>query len=764
MDVVVVESPAKAKTIGRYLGPGYTVLASYGHVSDLPAKDGSVDPGRDFAMVYATGRRARRALGAIRKALEGAGRLILATDPDREGEAIAWQVLRWLHDKRAVGDRQVWRVALHEITPEAVRDAMARPRALDMNLVHAQQVRRALDYLVGFHLSPVLWRKLPGARSAGRVQSVALRLVCEREAGIESFTPREHWTVDAHVMAANGETFTARLTRLDGAELDRLALETGTMAEQAARRVRSARFSVEALEHSDVRRNPTPPFTTSTLQQDASRKLGFAVQRTMRIAQTLYEGVDLGGEAAGLVTYPRTDSVTLSKRAVAQARAIVRRRFGAAYLPARARVSHSPARHAQEAHEAIRPTDLARTPESLSGRIARDEAALYDLVWKRTLASQMAPTRLDRVRVDLASAPADVVLTATGSVVTFDGFLRIYREGGDEDDAELRLPAMNTGETVFASAVRTTQRFTAPPPRYTEAALVRTLDDLGIGRPSTYAAIVGVLREREYAVLHKRRFVPTERGRVVTAFLERFFARWVASEFTAALERDLDRIAGGTAAWKEVMHAFWGDFEAALTIAGALERRDVRDAIAQALEGFAFPRAGSTGERPCPSCAHGQLTVKLGRRGAFVGCTSFPVCRFTCPLAAATADLGTREFREPKTLGEDSNTGIAVTLRRGRYGLYVQRGDDATGADAAKASVPKGMPADEITLDVARALLALPREVGVHPATGKRILAGVGRFGPWLRHGRSYVPLPDDDDVLTIGLNRAVMLIAEKAP
>ena len=763
MDVVVVESPAKAKAIGKYLGSAYTVLASFGHVSDLPAKEGSVRPEDDFALVYATGARARRALGAIRTALVRAERLILATDPDREGEAIAWEVLSWLAEKGALGDRAVHRVTFHEVTPEAVREAMAQPRALDMALVHAQQARRALDYLVGFNLSPVLWRKLPGARSAGRVQSVTLRLVCEREAAIESFTAREYWSVEARVMAGAGETFTARLTHLDGAELDRPALETETMAEQAAQRVRGAVLGVEAMEHTEARRPPTAPFTTSTLQQDASRRLGLGVQQTMRIAQTLYEGVDLGGEVAGLITYMRTDSVTLSKSALAQARRVVRGRFGAEYLPARARVFRAAARNAEEAHEAIRPTDFARSPESLEGRIDPEAAALYALIWKRALASQMTPARFDRMRVDIASARGDVVLTATGSVPTFDGYLRVYREGRDDDapddDAERRLPAMTIGEGVFASAVHTTQRFTPAPPRYTEAGLVRALEERGIGRPSTYAAIVGVLREREYVVLHKRRFVPTERGRVATAFLAAFFARWVAYEFTAGLERDLDRIAGGDVAWKGVLHAFWGDFDAALERAGALERSEIRAAIEGALAGFAFGPAAPAGERPCPACAEGQLRLKLGRRGAFVGCSNFPACRFTRPLAAGSTAGGDAADRAPKPLGEDPRTGLPITLRRGRYGLFVQRGEDA---GAATVSVPKAMAPDEITADVARALLALPRKVGIHPASGKTVLAGIGRFGPWLRHGRTYVALPPDDDVLTIGLNRAVMLIAEK--
>ena len=758
MHVVVVESPAKAKTIEKFLGDGYRLIATLGHVSDLPAKSSSVRPERGFEMTYATGRRAARILGAIRAALADADGLILATDPDREGEAIAWQVLTWLRERDAIGDKPVRRVVFHEITAGAVRAAMARPRGIDLALVHAQQARRALDYLVGFHLSPVLWHKLPGSRSAGRVQSVALRLICEREGEIETFTPREYWSVEASVMANDGGVFTARPTRLDGEDLGRLALVSERMADAAAGRIRAAAFRVDAVEDAVVRRNPTPPFTASTLQQEGSRKLGFGVRKTMRIAQALYEGVDIGGETVGLITYPRTDATALSRGAAAQARDIVRRHFGKEYLSGEARVFGSAAPDAQEAHEAVRPTVFARTPRTLAGRIGEDEARLYALIWTRAVASRMAAARLDHVRVDLVSEAADIVLGAAGSVTAFDGFLRVYREGRDDDagdDTDLRLPAMKARERVFVSEVRTAQRFTGPPPRYTEAGLVRRLEELGIGRPSTYAAIVGVLQDRDYVVVNNRRFVPTERGRVVTAFLDSFFETWVADGFTAALEQDLDRVAGGAAAWTDVLGRFWGEFEGALKAARALGRDDVRAALEGALESFAFGHPDRDGGRSCPSCGDGRLTVKLGRRGPFVGCSSFPACRFTRPLPARAAS------GEPGRLGEDHATGRAVTLRRGRYGLYVQAGED-TDPGKATATVPKRMRAHEVTLDVARALLVLPREVGVHPATGTMILAGVGRYGPWVRHARTYAPIPEGEDVLTIGLNRAVTLIAQK--
>ena len=764
MQVVVVESPAKAKTVDRYLGDGYRVLATLGHVSDLPAKEGSVRPAEGFAMTYETGARARRALGRIAAALEGADGLVLATDPDREGEAIAWQVLTWLSERGALGERAVQRVAFHEITPEGVRQAMAGPRALDMDLVRAQQARRALDYLVGFHLSPVLWRKLPGSRSAGRVQSVALRLVCEREAEIEAFVPREYWTVEAGVMADAGGTFTVELCGLDGAEAGRLALETGSMAEAAAARIRTARFTVGTVEHDELRRIPAPAFTTSSLQQEASRKLGFDVQKTMRVAQALYEGVETGAGAEGLITYMRTAGTAMARSAAGAAREVVRERFGGDYLPGRARAFRTGTGNAREAHEAIRPTEFARTPEALAGALGEDEAGLYELIWRRALASRMAAARIARTRVALVSEGADIVLGATGSETAFDGFLRVYREGREEEDEDpdgpdVRLPEMAEGERAFVGEGRTAQRFTRPPPRYTEAGLVRRLEMLGIGRPSTYAAIVGVLRDREYVVAHDRRFVPTERGRVATAFLGAFFADWVADGFTADLERELDRIAGGGAEWTGVLGTFWTDFEAALGKAGGLRRQDVRAAIAGALESFAFAGSQSGGGRRCPACGEGALTVKLGRRGPFVGCSRFPDCRHTRPLAAREGGPGDRE---PAHLGEDPGTGLAITLRRGRYGLYVQRGEDAAGGRADTVAVPKTMPPEAVTLDVARALLALPREVGIDPATGKPITAGIGRYGPWVRRGRTWAAIPADEDVLTVGLNRAVTLIAEK--
>ncbi len=766
MHVVVVESPAKARTIEKYLGGDFVVLASYGHVSDLPPKDGSVIPEKDFEMIYETGDRARKPLKAIAEALRGADGLVLATDPDREGEAISWHVLNWLKDRGAIDGRSVERVVFHEITRHAVRDAMARPRRIDMDLVNAQQARRALDYLVGFNLSPVLWRKLPGSRSAGRVQSVALRLICAREAEIETFEPREYWTVDADFRKDGGAGLTARLTQLDGAKLDKFALADRNRGEAAARRVREGDFTVASVERKQVKRNPPPPFITSTLQQEASRKLGFGARHTMRVAQKLYEGIDLGGETVGLITYMRTDSVALSQTALDGARRLIRGAFGERYVPGKPRIFRSSARNAQEAHEAIRPTDFERSPKEMAPYLDSGEAGLYGLIWRRALASQMAQALLDQVGVDISGASGDIVLRATGSVVAFDGFTRLYREGrddsSDEDaDKERRLPDVREGEALRVGDVRPEQHFTEPPPRYTEASLVKRLEELGIGRPSTYASIIGVLQDRSYAVLEKKRFVPRDRGRLVTAFLEAFFPTYVEYGFTADLEQELDRISNGDIHWKQVLRDFWDAFHMAVDEAGGLERQRVLAAIEGILEDRIFRGNDGADPRACPSCEAGRLSLKLGRFGAFLGCSNYPDCRFTRQLIAGEekekADDG------PRHLGDDPETELPVTLRRGPYGPYVQKGEAEGKTKPPRVAVPKGVTADGVSLEIALGLLALPREVGKHPDDGEPVMAGIGRFGPYLKHGGAYTSIPGDDDVLAIGLNRAVTLIAEKA-
>jgi len=769
MHVVVVESPAKAKTIEKYLGSDYTVLASYGHVSDLPPKDGSVLPDRDFEMIYETGDRARKPLKAISDALRGADSLVLATDPDREGEAISWHVLNWLTEKGAVKGKAISRVVFHEITKNAVRDAVANPRQIDMDMVNAQQARRALDYLVGFNLSPVLWRKLPGSRSAGRVQSVALRLICVREAEIEAFIPQEYWTVEADFLKDVGGKVVGRLTQLDGTKLDKFALGNRTSAEAAARRVREGSFSVAKVDRKQVKRNPQPPFITSTLQQEASRKLGFGARRTMQVAQKLYEGIDLGGETVGLITYMRTDSVVLSQTAIDGARDLIKSEFGDRYLPEKPRLFKSSTRNAQEAHEAIRPTGFERTPKEMASHLDDDGRRLYELIWKRALASQMEHALLDQVGVDIATPKNDVVLRATGSVVAFDGFMRLYREDRDDpsddedDDNERRLPDVKEGEQLGTGDVRHDQHFTEPPPRYTEASLVKRMEELGIGRPSTYASIIGVLQDRDYVVLDKKRFIPQDRGRLVTAFLESFFPNYVEYGFTASLEQELDRVSNGDENWKQVLRDFWSAFHIAIEEAGELERPTVLAKIEKVLEDHIFPKGpdGSPSPRGCPLCEGGNVGLKLGKFGAFLGCSNYPDCRYTRQLVAGDDGADTTAADGPKHLGDDPETGLAVTLRRGPYGLYIQKGEPEGKTKPPRIAVPKDLPPDQVDLEIALRLLALPRDIGKHPEDNETVLAGIGRFGPYLKHGPKYVSLPKDDDVLTIGLNRAVTVIAE---
>jgi DNA topoisomerase-1 len=784
-NVVIVESPAKAKTINKYLGSDYTVLASYGHVRDLPAKDGSVRPEEDFSMSWELGERSKRHLDEIARAVRQADRVYLATDPDREGEAIAWHVKELLADRRLLGKAEVRRVTFNEITKSAVLDAMRNPRDLNRELIEAYLARRALDYLVGFTLSPVLWRKLPGSRSAGRVQSVALRLICEREAEIEAFRPQEYWTIEVTFTTPAGQSFTARLTHLDGRKLDRFSIGEKGAALAAVERLKPLSYAVRTVEHKQVRRNPYAPFTTSTLQQEASRKLGLGATRTMRIAQKLYEGVDIGGETVGLITYMRTDGVQLSAEAIGQARALIGESWGAEYLPSSPRIYKSAAKNAQEAHEAIRPTDLFRRPEQVARFLERDELRLYELIWKRTIAAQMESAQLDQVAVDIASPGGEAVLRATGTVVLFDGFLRVYAEekddGAEEEEGGARLPPVREGEPMRRGEIRPEQHFTQPPPRYSEASLVKKLEELGIGRPSTYASIMQVLQDRDYVVLDKRRFVPQDRGRLVTAFLSSFFERYVEYNFTADLENQLDDISGGRIDWKAVLRQFWQAFSAAVDQTRDLSISQVIDALDRELGPHFFPDSGDgTDPRLCPSCSAGRLGLKLSRNGAFIGCSRYPDCRYTRPLSVAGGDEAQEPLGDgPRELGTDPATGLPVSVRRGPYGAYIQLGP-APGAEPPaeearrkgkkaavekpkRVSLPKGLAPADVTLDIALKLLALPREIGRHPETGETITAGIGRFGPYVRHGSTYKSLTPEDDVLEIGLNRAVYLLGEPA-
>ena len=758
MPVVVVESPAKAKTINKYLGPDYTVLASYGHVRDLPPKDGSVDTENGFDMKWEVATDSRKHVKAIADALKDDNALILATDPDREGEAISWHLEEALRKRRAIKkDTPVSRVVFNAITEAAVTDAMKNPRAVDEPLVHAYLARRALDYLVGFNLSPVLWRKLPGAKSAGRVQSVCLRLIVEREMEIEAFRPREYWSVKAQLATPRGQTYEARLTVLGGQKLDRYDIENETAAELAVQAINSRDLTVKSVEAKPANRNPSPPFMTSTLQQEASRKFGFGARQTMSLAQRLYE--------AGHITYMRTDGIDMAPEAVAAARDAIGDRYGKEYVPDSPRIYKNKAKNAQEAHECIRPTDMTRDAANL--RVADDDQRkLYDLIWKRTLASQMAGARLERTTVDVSSADAQVVLRATGQVVLFDGFMRVYEEGKDDvvvDDDDKRLPQITQGETADKRAITPEQHFTQPPPRYTEATLVKRMEELGIGRPSTYASIVTTIQDRGYVLKDKNRLKPEDKGRLVTAFLMNYFRKYVGYEFTANLETELDDVSAGERDYIDVLSRFWREFTAAVDETAELRISEVLDKINEVLAPHLFPpNEDGTDPRLCPKCGVGTLNLKTARSGgAFIGCSNYPECRYTRPLGVPNGEDGNAEL-DGKVLGHDGED--EITLRIGRFGPYVQKGEPTEEEPKPpRASLPKGWEPAEIDLDRALQLLSLPREIGAHPEDGELVEAGIGRYGPFVKHGRLYANLPDVEEVFVVGMNRAVELLAEKA-
>lgn len=764
MDVVVVESPTKAKTINKYLGNNYKVLSSYGHVRDLPEKDGSVLPDEDFRMIYEPLADKKQRIADIAKAIKDARHLYLATDPDREGEAISWHLLSALKEQNAIKDVDVKRVVFHEITKNAVLEAMQNPRALDEGLIDAYQARRALDYLVGFTLSPVLWRKLQGSRSAGRVQSVALRLICERESEIEAFVPQEYWSLTSAFTTPKGDGFEARLSRLDGAKLDKFSLSKEEDAKRAIALIEAEDFKVQSIEKKQAQRHPSPPFSTSTLQQEASRKLGFGTDRTMRTAQKLFEGITLDGETVGLITYMRTDSVQLSTDALNACRDQIKTSYGDPFLPEKPRSYKTKTKNAQEAHEAIRPTDVARTPDQIGKFLDDDQRRLYDLIWKRTLSSQMSSAKLDRVVAELSSSDDKIGFRAVGSTITFPGFLKIYQEGRDDpaqddDEAGGLLPPMAPNDPLKRGEIKPEQHFTQPPPRFSEASLVKRLEELGIGRPSTYASIISVLQNRNYVRLESRRFIPEDRGRLVTAFLTAFFDQYVQPDFTALLENRLDEVASGSLAWKDVLRDFWDPFH---HVVGEVQERrvaEVIDALNDLLAARLFPpRPDGSDPRICQLCKEGNLSLKLGRYGAFVGCSNYPDCRYTRKLDADPNEPEPEEQKD-RILGVDPANSEEVLLKHGPYGAYVQRG---SGDDLKRSSLAPNMTPADITLEQALALLSLPREIGKHPETGKPIEAGINRYGPFIKHDR-FVRLSADDDVLTIGMNRAMALIAEAA-
>jgi DNA topoisomerase I len=758
MNVLIVESPGKVKSINKYLGPGYRVMASFGHIRDLPSKDGSVKPDEDFSMIWEVDPRAQARIKEIAEAVKGADKLILATDPDREGEAISWHVLEVLKQKKALGKAQVERVVFNAITRSAILEAIKHPRQIHEELVDAYLARRALDYLVGFSLSPVLWRKLPGARSAGRVQSVALRLICEREDEIEAFKAQEYWTVDAEMHAPTG-IFGAHLTHLDGKKLDKLGLKSEADASRAVDAIKSRNFTVGQVETKPVKRHPAPPFITSTLQQEASRKLGFAAKRTMQIAQQLYEGIEAGGETVGLITYMRTDGVQMAGEAIAEARQTIGTRYGARYVPSAPRMYTSKAKNAQEAHEAIRPTSFDRTPDQIARSLDSDQARLYELIWKRALASQMESAELERTTVDAVSADKQVTLRATGTVTVFDGFLTLYQEGKDDENDEdgAKLPKVAQGDALGVEKITPEQHFTEPPPRYSEASLVRKLEELGIGRPSTYASILSTLRDRAYVRMDRNRFIPEDKGRLVTTFLTNFFGRYVQYDFTANLEEKLDEVSAGELGWKTLLRDFWKDFSAAIDETKELKTSQVITALDEILGPHIFPPAADGSDpRKCPNCGNGRLGLKLGRFGSFVGCSNYPECRYTRQIGQSAEDAGKAQ---PRVLGEDPATGEPVSLRNGRFGPYVQQGD---GEKPKRSGIPKGIDLSQVDFEYALKLLSLPREIGKHPETGEPITANFGRYGPYVAHNGQYASLDSDDEVFTVGINRAVTVLAEK--
>ena len=763
MDLVIVESPAKAKTINKYLGNDYKVLASFGHVRDLPEKNGSVDPDEEFSMIWEVQSASGQRLNEIADYLKKSDRLILATDPDREGEAISWHVLEVMREKGVLDGKQIQRVVFNAITRNAVTEAMNHPRELDEKLVHAYLARRALDYLVGFNLSPVLWRKLPGARSAGRVQSVALKLICERELEIEKFIPREYWSVSADFTTQNGDKLPTRLTLLKGGKVEKFTLTNEAEAMAAKDAIESGRFKVNRIESKPGQRNPSAPFTTSTLQQEAARKLGFNAKRTMQIAQLLYQGIEIDGEATGLITYMRTDGTQIAPEAVNETRDVIKADFGPDYLPEKAREYQTKAANAQEAHEAIRPTSLTRRPEYIAPTLDVDQAKLYELIWKRTMASQMENARVQRTTIDITDESEATGLRASGTVITFPGFLKLYEEGKDDEksdkEEEQTLPQVTEGMPLDLQKVSPDQHFTEPPPRFSEATLVKKMEELGIGRPSTYASVLSVLRDRDYVFMDRNRFHPQDKGRLVTSFLESFFNQYVEYDFTAALEGDLDKVSNGDLDYKDVLRKFWENFSYSVDSTMEIRNTQILDKMNEVLGPHIFKDTGDGDPRICPKCNEGELSLKTGKFGAFVGCTRYPECRFTRPFAQAEGREGDIE----RELGIDPETGLIVYLKDGRFGPYIQLGDAGEDNEKPKRSgLPKDMRPADMTLDYALRLLSLPRLVGKHPETGEDITADLGRYGPYLKHGKQSASLDTVDEIFEIGVNRAVTVIAEK--
>ena len=761
MKLVIVESPAKAQTINKYLGNDYKVIASVGHIRDLPSKDGAVKPEENFKMSWEMNKDKDKVVKEIIGALKSADSLILATDPDREGEAISWHLKEILDHKKTTMGKPVERVVFNEITKSAVLEAMKTPRDINSELVDAYLARRALDHLIGFSISPILWRKLPGSRSAGRVQSVALKLICEREIEIEKFNIEEYWSISSIFSTAKEEKFSSRLTILNSHKLAKMDIKNEKEADLALEDIKKSKFNISKIELKRVKRNPLPPFTTSTLQQEASNKLGFSASRTMRVAQKLYEGINIGSETSGLITYMRTDGVQLSSQAIEELRNEITNRHGENYIPQKPRVYKSKAANAQEAHEAIRPTLISRDPESISQFLDSDQNKLYKLIWKRTISSQMQSAELDETAADIANQDQTIIFRANGSQVIFPGFY-IYR---DREDDRL-LPKLIENEKVDLIDLKSEQHFTQPPPRYTDASLIKKMEELGIGRPSTYASILQVLVNRNYVEKEKGRHIPQERGRILTAFLNNFFGKYIEYDFTADLEKQLDKVSDGKLNYKNLLKEFWDGFKPHLNKMSELEREKILEALEKELAELFFPSddiKNGTPNRQCPTCSNGNLGLELGKYGAFLGCSNYPECKFTKQIASNQDENNDNENFIPGNdgvLGIDPATGLNVLIKKGPYGIYLQLGDEKK---PKRTSIPRLVSAKDINLEKALAFLSLPRLIGQHPESGQDISAGIGRYGPYLKYDINFISLPADETVINLGLNHAVVLIAENS-
>ena len=763
MNVLIVESPSKAKSINKYLGSGFKVLASVGHVRDLSAKNDAIDTENDFQMQWETSDRGKKVIKEITDAAKKSENLYLATDPDREGEAIAWHVEKLLRDNTSLSKLNIHRVTFNEITKNAVLESLKEPRQIDENLVNAYLARRALDFLVGFTLSPVLWRKLPGSKSAGRVQSVALRIISERELEIEKFNPQEYWSIQGHFLNKDDKDINARLTLFDGNKIDKLDIKDEKQASEIYETIKKSNFNVGNITKKEAKRNPYPAFTTSTMQIESSRKLGLSASQTMRTAQKLYEGTEIDGETTGLITYMRTDSVVMSNEAINQVRSFVVENYGNEYLPDAPRVYKSKAKNAQEAHECIRPTNVNLTPKNIKQYITGEEYKLYEIIWQRAVSSQMASAILDQVAIDITSEDKQVSLRANGSTIKFPGMYKVYQEAKDDDkdeEKETILPVMNEGEKLNLKEVIKNQHFTMPPPRYTEASLVKKLEELGIGRPSTYASIIKVLQDRDYVILDKKRFNPHDRGRIVSIFLEKYFNQYVEYDFTADLENQLDEISDGKLDWKEVLRNFWETFKQLCDDTVGKSNREVIDVLDDALGAHFFPPEGKDESRKCPTCENGRLGIKVGKFGGFIGCSNYPDCKYTVQFNQLN-DKDGKSLSGPKEIGIYPETNEMITLRKGPYGFYMQVGEGTPEKKPKRVSIPKNFEPDEIGLNTAIQLLGLPRKLGFNPENNKTVSAGIGMYGPYILHDKKYKALEKTDNILDIELERALELIAK---